>query len=347
MVQIVKQISATLVEKLPVFGGEEFLAAKGSDYGWFLSEDFVLPFVVDSRFSRIGFSRLVFTTEAVGLRQGLSLEAELEFLDEVIRICEKGKDIRVDSISTQANAVFRVVPSGSEFLDWGSYVVDLTRSEAAIFDAFHPYHKNRVRRGSGGGIRVRPTEDLDAIYENLKETMVRQGLLFYPSKNYLAQLQRRLRDRVTFYVALHEDKLQGSAVVVHNHLGGFYYYGGSISDPFPGSLNLMHYEIMKDLKGKNVPIYDFMGARMAVDDDSKLAGVQRFKSRFASSMRHGYHFRKIINPLKYRLFLYAVKAYFGLKGCRYTGDAIDQTRQAQARPEKVIAAQDAQGRVSV
>src|SRR5262245_16630706 len=118
MVQVVKKIASTIAQKLPVFGSEEFLAAKGSDYGWFVSDDFALPFTVDSRFAKLGFNRLIFTTEVIGLRDGLSAEAEAQFLDEVIRLCKRGSAIKVDAMANQANAVFRAKPSDSEFVDW-------------------------------------------------------------------------------------------------------------------------------------------------------------------------------------------------------------------------------------
>jgi Acetyltransferase (GNAT) domain len=335
MLQVLKTISGTSIsEMLPVFGSEEFLASKGSDYGWFVSPQFALPFVIDGRFGKLGFNRLIFTTEAIGLQPDSTAEAEARFLDEVVSICQSRRQIKVDCIATQANAVFRSVPSGSDFMDWGSYVVDLTVPESAIFDAFHAKHRNSIRKATSGCIKVTSTSDIDAVYENLKETMVRQALLYYPSKSYLREMQRRLKDKITFYLASRDDKIQGSAVVLHNHLGAFYYYGGSIAEPFSGSLNLLHFEIMKDLKRKNVPVYDFMGTRIVVDDESKLAGIQRFKRRFSSGMRQGYYFRKIINPLGYRVFRCAVKTYFFLKGSRYTGDAIDESRQRQAPAAK-------------
>lgn len=328
MVEIQRQLQdKSVAEKLYVFGTREFLASKSTDHGWFLSKDFALPFWVDRS---LAFRRLVFTTETICLREDLTVEAEKQFLDEIVGICERGKDIRVDLIATpQANAVFRAVPSGSECIAWGSYIVDLTKPETAIFDAFHAKHRNVIRKASADGVTITTTRDTALIYGSLKETMVRQRLLFFPSKSYLDELQRQLDDKITFYIALREAQLQGAAVVVHNQVGAFYYYGGSIEKPYTGSLNLMQYEIMRDLKRKNVPVYDLMGARITTGGDSKIEGIQRFKSRFASSMRRGYSFRRIIRPVKHRIFISAVKAYFALKGSQYHGDVIDQTRAFQ------------------
>ena len=335
MVQVLSQITdRRLLQKLPVFATEEFLGAKSSQYGWLTSEDYLLPYFIDSRLS---FKRLVFTTETISLSDRHDSTAEIEFLDDVVELCRKGKPIGVDFIATaQANAVFNAVPSESEHLEWGSYTVDLKQPEGAIFNAFHSKHRNVIRKASASGVVISTTNDTALVYHCVRETMERQKLLFFPSHAYLSELQRRLRGMVTFYTAMREARLQGVAVVVHNHLGAFYYYGGSTENPFTGSLNFLQSEIIKDLKSKNVPVYDLMGARIVKDGDLKIEGIQKFKSRFASGMRKGYCFKKVFNPLRYRLFVCAVKAYFALRGSRYAGDVIDQARQSQLVPAAEI-----------
>ena len=317
-----------LEDRLPVFAMEEFLSAKSLEYGWLASRDFVLPFFIDRR---LFFRRLVFTTETIALNSSATVEAETAFLEAAMAFCDKRREISVDFVSTaQANSVFRTVPSGSEHLPWGSYVVDLCPSEAAIFARFHSKHRNVIRNAENNGVTVMTTDDTRMIHELLKETMMRQKLLFYPSVSYLETLQRKLKERVTFYVANTHEGAQSAAVVVHNHLGGFYYYGGSVPRPAAGSSNLLQFEIMKDLQRKKVPVYDLMGARIDTGGDAKIEGIQRFKERFASGMRKGFCFRHVVSPIRHRLFISSVKAYFTMKGSRYAGDVIDQARQAPA-----------------
>lgn len=330
MIEIVRQhADYSWAQHLPIFGSEEFLASKSTDYGWFVSEDYILPFFMDARLRKVGFNRMMFTTEAILLNENVNPGSDNEFLDEVLNICEKGKRIRADWVVTQANAVFTTVPCRTDSLPWGSYIVDLTKSETAIFEAYDPKHKNMIRRATRGGVVIETTTDIATIYNNVRETMVRQNLLYFPSRVYLSELQRRLGDKITFHIALHDNHIQGSAVVVHNHRGGFYYYGGSIAEPFPGALTLMQYDIMKELKRKNVPVYDLMGARIIVGDDSKIEGIQRFKRRFASGMRSGYCFRRIINPRRHKMLNTAMKMYFAMKGSHYDGDVIDVTRRSE------------------
>jgi hypothetical protein len=329
MLQLVRTLQPAIAEKLPVFGSEEFLSAKSPEYGWFISENFVLPFVVDARLRKVGFKRIMVTTEPVALRSQPSVDEEQSFLEDVLQACE-GRDISADSIATQANAVFRTVPSGVDTLPWGSYLVDLRKTENAIFDSFDSAHKNRIRKAIKDGVAIASTKDVAMIYHNIKETMDRQHLLFYPSKRYLLELQQKLQQNITFHIAEKDHSLQGVAVVLHNKLGAYYYYGGSIAEPSPGSLTLLHYEIIKDLKTKGVPVYDLMGARLSQNNDAKIEGIQRFKRRFASSMRAGFCFRKVLHPLRYRMMISTIKTFFFLKGSQYEGDVFDQARRVEA-----------------
>jgi hypothetical protein len=323
MIEIVRT-SDSFSNKLPVFGTEQFLAAKSSEFGWFIDGACVLPFIIDKH---LCFRRLIFTTEIIPLTRVPTLEQEKDFLDEVMRVCESEPSLGVDFVATaQANAVFRIAPSESEPIPWGSYIVDLQQSEDAMFNGCHSKHRNVIRNALGNGVEIRTTNDVGEIYRNIRDTMKRQNLLFFPSRSYLARLQGNLGGNLTFYTAYYKDVLQGAAVVAHNEFGGFYYYGGSIARPFTGSLNLMQYEIMKDLKRKGRATYDLMGARIDTGGDPKIEGIQRFKARFASSFKQGYTFRKIIRPVRHRLFVCAVKAYCAIKGAHYNGDVIDQAQ---------------------
>jgi hypothetical protein len=322
MVEILRS-SDGFEPKLPVFGMKAFLSAKSSEHGWFASRDFVLPFIIDQR---LCFRRLIFTSETVPLFANTSVEAEKTFLTSVLRLCEERK-IRADFLSTaQANAVFRTVPAGCESLPWGSYIVDLEQPENVLFSTFHSKHRNVIRKAESLGVSVTTTSDIRPIYETIRGTMVRQRLLFYPSMFYLQELQHSLKENISFYLATYNQKIQGAAVIVFNHLGGFYYYGGSVPGAVTGSNNLLQFQIMKDLQSKNVPVYDFMGARLSAISDSKIEGIQQFKRRFASGMRKGFCFRHIIRPSMHRLFTLSARGYFSLKGSHYDGDVIDQAK---------------------
>jgi len=306
-----------------VFATEAFLSAKSSEYGWFVSGTLALPYVIDRK---LCIRRLILTSEPVHLEPEISPEQERRFLNEVVRICGLSGPASADFISPgQANAVFHVVPDGCEYIRWGSFVVDLRPDEPVIFNTIHPKHRNTIRKATSLGVAVSETDDIALVYNSLRDTMMRQRVLFYPSLAYLERLRRNLHDRISFCTASHEGVVQGVAVIAYNQHGAYYYYGGSVPSPVTGAVNLMHYQIIRSLKGKGIPVYDLMGARLAGYNHPKIEGIQRFKSRFASGVRDGFTFRALIKPLKYRLFVSAVKTHFALRGSSYEGDVIDQS----------------------
>ena len=296
---------------LPAFATQEFLQSKSNEYGWFISEEAVLPFYIDRRG---GFSKLVLTHETILLREGSN---EIAFLNGVV---DSAKSLKVDMIAQPlANAVFSSIPDNSKYIGWGSYVVDLSQSEDVLLKNMHAKHRNVIRKAIKDGINIQETEDVEAVFENLKQTMERQNRAF-PSLNEL----KKLKNFSKFVIALKDGEIQGSAVLPYNRHGAFYLYGGSIAKPYTGSLNYMHYFAMLQFKREGVKLYDFMGARIDVAKGSKLEGIQRFKSRFGGDVKRGYLWKYPFSPMKISLMYGIQKIRFKLKGRDYLGDAIDQ-----------------------
>jgi lipid II:glycine glycyltransferase (peptidoglycan interpeptide bridge formation enzyme) len=303
--------SDSFKDKLPIFATKEFLQTKPSNFGWFVNDDFILPFYIDKRAI---FSKLVFTSQTIVLNPNSN---ENFFLDEVVK---KSKDLNVDYISQPlANSLFQSTPTNSQYIEWGSYIIDLSKSEDEILKSMHSKHRNVIRKAKKDGVIIKDTKDIQIIFDNIKETMLRLNRA-YPSMTEL----EKMKPFSKFYIAIKDNIIQGCAVLPYNKYGAFYLYGGSISRPYTGSLNLMHYKAMCDLKNEGVKQYDFMGARPNVEKNSKLEGIQRFKSRFGGELHRGYLWKYELNPLKVKLIytLQTIKAK--INNNVYLGDAIDQ-----------------------
>jgi len=295
---------------LPIFGTKEFLKTKSDDFGWFVSDEFILPFYIDKR---VIFSKIVFTTETIKLQNS----DETKFLKEVIL---KAKELNIDFIAQPlASVVFKTYPKNSKYIEWGSYVVDLMQSEENILKNMHSKHKNVIKKAIKDGVIIEETNNIDIIFKNLKDTMLRQNRS-YPSKDELS----RLKSFSKFFIAQKDDVVQGCAVLPFNKNGAYYLYGGSIIKPYTGSLNYMHYFAMLEFKKLGVKRYDFMGARINVEKGSKLEGIQRFKSRFGGELQKGYLWRYDFKPLKIKMMEVIQKIRFKLKSNEYLGDAITQ-----------------------
>ena len=311
----------TLPIEVPVLAKSEYLKCKSQKFGWFISGEFILPFFIDQR---LIFNRLVFTTEPIPAKKGSDLNSEKQFLENVIQL-SKTENL-CDYISmAQSNVVFNCFPDESDFIEWGSYYIDLNISEQDLLSGFHVKHRNVIKKAVNDGVIIEQTSNIDIIFQNMKETMVRQNSLHFPTAAYMHSLKANLPENVCFFVAKKEGILQGSALIVFDQNCGYYMYGGSIEKPTGGSMNLLQFEIMKFLIQKKVRKYDFVGARIDVLKDTKYDGIQRFKSRFGSKLKQGFAFRVVIHPLKYKIFCILIKIYFKLHGSDYV-DTIDQIK---------------------
>jgi len=308
-IKIVKS-SDSFKEYLPIFGTKEFLESKSDNYGWFVSNSFILPFFIDKRAI---FSKLVFTTNSIVLED----DNEELFLDEVI---VKSKELAVDLIAQPlASSIFSKKPKNSKYIEWGTYVVDLTQSEDDILKNMHSKHRNVIRKAIKDDVIIEQCTDIDIIYNILKNTMLRQNRA-YASKEELNMLKPFSK----FYIAKKDSIIQGCAILPFNHNGAYYLYGGSISRPYTGSLNYLHYYAMLEFKKLGVTRYDFMGARPNVEKGSKLEGIQRFKSRFGGELKKGYLWKYELKPIKVELINIIQKIRFRIKSKEYLGDAIEQ-----------------------
>ena len=307
---------------LPVFATENFLKSKSTTFGWFVNDDFILPFLIEKK---MFFKRLIFTTETIYLKKELTIQDETSFLNDMVAYCKK-ENVCDFIYKAQANAVFNTVPKGSDSIEWGSYESKLDTTIKECFSQFRSKDRNTIRKAIKLGVEFKQTEKIEKVYENIKETFQRQNSLFYPDLEYLKKLEKNLKNNIAFFVVEEKNNIQGSAIIIYNKERAFYLYGGSSPRPLNGSLNLLHYKILDFCYQNNIKYYDLMGARLCMEQGSKFEAIQKFKSRFGNTLKRGYAFRVIIHPLKFKLFTLLAKSYFKLKGSQYI-DPIDSIRR--------------------
>jgi len=317
-----KLISKNIKHDLPIFATEDYLKSKSDKYGWFVTDNFILPFTIETK---LIFKRLIFTTDTIYLNKSLTTFEEKEFLNEITIYC-KENSICDFIFKAQSNAVFKTYPDNCDHVEWGTFEIDIKVSSDEIFSNYTSKTRNMVRKAIKTDVTISTTKNIEIVHENIKNTFLRQNSLLYPSLNYLEKLQKNLNNNIEFFIAEHDNTIQGTAIIIYDNSRAYYIYGGSISRPAPGSINLLHFKIMEFFKEKNLNYYDFVGARLCTEEKSKIESLQKFKKSFGSKLRAGHAFRVIINPFKYKLFNLAVQSYFKLKNSTYI-DPIDSIRR--------------------
>lgn len=330
-VQLIKESEGIAANNLlPILGKKEYLETKSRNYGWLVTTNYILPFFLDKRSI---FTRMVFTTGPIGKKEGLNNQDEKKFLDAVVDYVKK--HTLCDFIyKAQSNVVFNVCPKESDCVPWGTYEVDLLKSDEELFNSFEGKSRNVIRKAIKEGVEVQVTEDIDLVYQHIKETLERQNSIHYPSRKYLEKLLN-LKANVVFLIAMKKNAIQGSLVLLYDQERGYAMYAGSSNAPQTGSLDLLHYKAMTYLQKKNVSTYDFVGTRINIKKGSKKEGIDRFKRKFKPVLKEGYAFRTIIRPVKYYLYVLVSKLYLGLKGYAYT-DPISEIKKEDAEIKELL-----------
>ena len=318
----IKLITKDIKHDLPIFARENYLKSKSNDYGWFITDDFILPFTIDKK---LIFRRLIFTTDTIYLNKNLTTLEEKEFLNAIVSYC-KTNTICDSIFKAQSNAVFKTYPNNSEHVEWGTFELNIKGTSDELFSKYTSKTRNMVRKAIKTDVTVSTTKDIEKVYENIKNTFLRQNSLLYPSLEYLKTLQKNLDNNIEFFITEQNSTIQGSAIIIYDNSRAYYIYAGSVPRLAAGSINLLHYKIMQFFQEKNLEYYDFVGARTCIEAKSKFESLQKFKKSFGSTLRKGYAFRVIINPFKHKLFYFIVKSYFLLKRSSYI-DPIDSIRK--------------------
>lgn len=315
----VKDINFVWNEEYPIFSSEKFLRSISSEYGWvggFADNDLklVLPYIIKKN---LIFRCLQFQTDTIVIDGELTENDEKFFLNRVIAELGNKADF---VIQPPANVVFRTYPDCSISAKFGSYVIDLGLTEEELWAGIHQKHRNVIRNAIKNNVKIEiGAKNLDIAYNLIKNTLERSNKSFL-NRNKFDKLIESLGDNVEICMAYHNGEPQGCAVIPFSKYCAYYSYGGSISNPLLGSINLLHWEAIKYFKYLDVKKYDFVGARIKPEPDSKLEGIQRFKSRFGPTMKQGFLWKVIINRKKYWLYnvLYKIK--------NSEGDIIDQEK---------------------
>ena len=304
-------------ELLPIVATKEFLSGKSKEFGWFVSDEFVLPFIVDKKFI---FRRIIFSYSVI--KRSNNNASEKDFLNEVVRL---SKTLNIDFIyQSYAFAVFNEVPNNCIHIPFGSYKVDLTLDKDILFGNLHQKHRNVIRKAQKGSLKSFCGVDYKHVCHDLiKETLIRQRQP-YMDMSAIDNMCEKLGGQISFYIVKNGDVIEGSAIIIWNKYEAYYLLAGSSARTSAGAMNMLVWDIMLDMKSKGVLFFDFVGARINPQIGSKFEGIQRFKSRFGSTMKTGYLWKMPIRPFKYKLFRFVTWLYYKLKNKAYSGDIIDQ-----------------------
>jgi lipid II:glycine glycyltransferase (peptidoglycan interpeptide bridge formation enzyme) len=315
---------------LPFFAQEKYLETKSSIYGWFVSEKFILPFVL---FSTYIFKRIVFTTEPIN-KHNSSIEEEIAFLDHMQNYIKKNNIC--DFIhKPQPSAIFRTYPRNANVFKWGTFQLPINNDFDDMLTRVSSSQRKYVRHAIRDNITITKTDDFEEVYHLCNGTLSRQKIQLLIDKNEFAHQYKNLHPQnMIMFKATFENEVQGVLVIFFDDKTAFAEYAGSVPRPKNGCLKLLHLYAMQYLaQNHNLTNFDFVGAVPDIKEDSKEAGIQKFKREFGAKIKEGYQFTVIFKPIKYYLFTLFLKMRLMLKGVTYVDPVERDKRLSKSRLE--------------
>ena len=329
MIKLIKKENE-LENLLPFFAQEKYLETKSASYGWFVSENFILPFVL---FNTYIFKRIVFTTEPIN-KNNSSIEEEIAFLDNMQSYIKKNHIC--DFIhKPQPSAIFRTYPKNANVFKWGTFQLPINKDFDDMLTRVSSSQRKYVRHAIRDNITITKTDDFEEVYALCNETLSRQKIqLLIDKEEFVHQYKNLHPQNMIMFKATFEDEVQGVLVIFFDDKTAFAEYAGSVPRPKNGCLKLLHLYAMQYLaQNHNLTNFDFVGAVPDIREDSKEAGIQKFKREFGAEIKEGYQFTVTFNPIKYYLFNLMLKMRLMLKGVTYVDPVERDKRLSKTRLE--------------
>lgn len=316
------KVPTDFLHLLPAIAMPEYLQSFNGcvDYGYIIDGNCILPYI---KRKRLFFYFIQLSTGVLGAENEAQ---EKIFLDKALPFFKSST--RADYIISTNTSIFNVYPKDSLYCKFGSYILNLEKTEDELFSGLHSKHRNVIRKAEKEGLVVlHGKEYLVDCYNLINETFSRQGMLS-PTLEYIQQLSN-LNESISFTIVKFGDEIHGCAIFLWNKNHSCYYlYGGSVKQSHSGAMNLLHWETILRMKKNEVKYYDFVGGRLNPEEGSRLEGIQRFKLRFGGEFVIGYLWKYTFNNFKYKLYSNLLSGYFKyIRGEKHEGDVIDQERK--------------------
>lgn len=320
---------------LSVFASEPFLKGAGDEYGWLGGYDSlgmlrcVLPYTI----VRKAILRMVrFRVETISVGEPISIEEEKSFLTSAMEILRQlGADMVIPATT---NTIFRTYPEGAIAVPYGTYLIDLTATEEALFGGLNSSHRRKVRVAAKEGVKIQEGLQYSRpAYELVRDTFKRSNLGFM-SYEAFDRMLKSLGEYIRILVAEKDGVIQACVVVPFSEARAYYVYGGSIPSPASGATVFLHWETIRHFRALGVKSYDFVGVRINPKKGSKQEGLKEYKERFGGQLLQGYLWKYAFKPLKFSMYNLAARLRRG-------GDIVDQERERRDEQEPEAPASDA------
>jgi lipid II:glycine glycyltransferase (peptidoglycan interpeptide bridge formation enzyme) len=258
-----------------------------------------------------------FRVETIPLVEGLEIDEEREFLNSAMEYFRSlGADMVIPATT---NTIFRTYPDTAVAAPYGSYIIDLRPSEDVLWRNIDRILRQNIKTASKTGVIIREAMDrTEEAYLLIKDTFKRSRITFM-SLNSFKRYLSGLGEHGKILVADFQGVPQSFVVFGYSRYSAYAIYAGNVANQQKGANKLLYWEAIRLFKSLGVRRYDFVGARVNPEKNSKQEALSLLKKRFGSTLKQGYMWKFPLHPFKYHLYRLAARIRSG-------GDIVDYER---------------------
>ncbi len=192
----------------------------------------------------------------------------------------------------------------------GSYRLDLTRGEKALWDGLESDCRRNIRRAERTGIEIVPFDDASLFYHLLDETFRRHGTTGWHSEHFFELIISALlsRDQMWAWGAKYQGQVISAGLFVHDDFEMHFVSGASL--PQFGSMPtsyLLQWHAIKEAARLGLKIYN--------SDASRVRSIDQFKESFRPSLDSRYTLSWAPGHINYAQRVFK-SSYYYLQGLR-------------------------------
>ena len=157
----------------------------------------------------------------------------------------------------------------------------------------HSKHRNAIRKGEKEGLKFYKILDRRQINDYvllLEETNKRSAFKPPSASHYIDIYDELLANGLCDWYFIKDQQKRPISGAIVTKIGGHavYLYGASLRNIPQGAGNLLHWEIIRDLKAQGLISYDLGGVNLHAPQGSKPYLIHRFKKRFGGKLHRYY-----------------------------------------------------------
>ncbi|MDD2636381.1 MAG: peptidoglycan bridge formation glycyltransferase FemA/FemB family protein [Bacteroidales bacterium] len=204
--------------------------------------------------------------------------------------------------------IFQTYPSKCLYYEIGTLTVDLTIPENELFNLVNSENRRQIRKSKKLNTLVQfGQENLETFYKTYKSTGKKKGISIEPI-SYFEAISSYLNKNYLIGVCKNDSSVFAGVFDIFDYTAAYSFYSGTTDNIFiKGAKKHLIWDEFMLLKSKGLKKYHFGGFRLNLNIENDLYNVQVFKQQMAAKITKGYHFIKVINPLRYYLFAFALK----------------------------------------